>query len=195
MFPQPFENLVNDLCRLPGIGRVQAQRLALFLFNREAVLNEELAENLIALKKIKLCANCFSLADDGLCSFCRNQNRDKTKLCLVETALDVITLEQTRGYSGLYFVLGNLIDPLAGFGPEKVRFRELKARLKDKKISEVILAFDQTLSADQTKLQLKEIIPSRIKITELAKGLPRGSDLDYIDQETLARAIEERKKI
>lgn len=197
MFPKPFQNLVEELEKLPNIGPKAAERLALYILNLE---NDELDNLTEALKgvhqKIKKCKQCFNLAENDLCEICQNPNRDKTRIFVVENALDIIPIEKTGLYNGLYHVLGGTILPRRGMGPDQLRIKELISRIKKENTQEVIIATNPTADGDITALYLlKTLKPLKIKITRLARGLPTGGNLEYADEVTISAAIRDRHEL
>jgi recombination protein RecR len=204
MLPQPLQNLINQLSKLPEIGPRAATRLVFYLINQDQKELDELSSLIKNLKtNIRLCSQCFNLAElnKSLCSICQDPKRDKTIICLVEDILDIIPLEKTKRYHGLYHVLGGLISPTNGIGPEQLRIKELVQRIQklqaaqplktsSKTVPEVILALNPTTEGDTTALYLERLLkPLNIKITRLARGLSTGSDLEYADENTLSSAL------
>ncbi|MBI4298787.1 MAG: recombination protein RecR, partial [Chloroflexi bacterium] len=174
-----------------------AQRLTYYLIRMPSEEARSLAEAILAVKeRIVLCSRCLLITEANPCSICTDQNRDQTRICVVEEPLDALALERTRVYKGLYHVLHGVISPMNGIGPEELKIRELLGRLKDGGIQEIILATNPSLEGEATSMYIHRLIsPVGIKITRLARGLPVGSDLEYADEVTLARALEERHEI
>jgi recombination protein RecR len=192
-----LENLVNELTRLPSIGRKTAQRLAMFIIKQPRDEAERLAKSLIDVKdKIKFCKTCCNITENEVCRICTSERRDRTVICVVEEPQDVYAIEKTNEYKGLYHVLHGRISPLEGIGPNDVRIKELLYRLEDdskNEIKELILALNPTVEGETTILYLGKIIkPLGIKLTRIARGIPIGSDIELTDQVTLAKAIEGR---
>jgi recombination protein RecR len=192
-----LENLVNELTRLPSIGRKTAQRLAMFIIKQPRDEAERLAKSLIDIKdKIKFCKTCCNITENEVCRICTSERRDRTVICVVEEPQDVYAIEKTNEYKGLYHVLHGRISPLEGIGPNDVRIKELLYRLEDdskNEIKELILALNPTVEGETTILYLGKIIkPLGIKLTRIARGIPIGSDIELTDQVTLAKAIEGR---
>jgi recombination protein RecR len=189
--------LIEELHKLPGIGPKSAQRLAFFLLRTPEEQAKSLAEAIVAVKeKIVFCSQCQNITESIPCSICQGEGRDHAKICVVEEPMDVLALERTRGYNGLYHVLHGVISPMEGVGPEKLRIKELLARLQDGSIREVILATNPNLEGEATAMYLhRSIVSLGIKVTRLARGLPFGSDLEYADEVTLTRALEGRQEI
>ena len=188
--------LIQELNKLPGIGPKSAQRLAYYLLRTPEEQARLLADAILSIKqKTKLCSVCFNVTDSDPCSICRNSQRDRTKICIVEQPQDILALEHTRIYNGLYHVLHGAISPTEGVGTDDIRIKELMNRLQDGSIDEVILATNPNLEGEQTALYLSQLIsPLGIKVTRLARGLPFGTELEYADDVTLTRAIEGRQE-
>lgn len=196
MIPQPLKNLIDYLAKLPGIGQRAATRLAFFLLNQPKEEIEGFAHALKELKtKTKTCPNCFNLTSDTLCVFCADRKRNSSLICVVEDILDIIPIERTRQFNGLYHVLGGLISPTEGLTPEKLKIKELTARIKKHSEQiEIILALNPTIEGDATALYLERILkPLNVKISRLARGLSSGGDLEYTDEATLINALKNRK--
>jgi recombination protein RecR len=197
MFEAPIQRLIDELARLPGIGRKSAQRLAFHLL---AVEDEDAARLAAAItdmrREVRLCARCFNVTDGDECSICRDLRRDLSLLCAVERAQDIVVVERTQEFKGRYHVLGGAISPIEGIGPEQLRMKELVARVDDEKVEEVIVATNPTVEGDTTALYLARILkPLGIRVTRLASGLPVGGDLDYADELTLGRALAGRREL
>ena len=195
MFPELIQNLINQLSKLPYIGPRAATRLVFYLINQNQDELENLAQSLKELKtKIKLCPNCFNLTTNELCSICSDQKRDKNTICIVETVLNIPPIEKTKQYDGLYHILGGLISPGNGTGPENLKIKELVNRVKNKSIKEIIFALSPTTEGDTTTLYIEKILqPLKIKTSRLGRGLSVGSDLEYIDENTLSSAFRDRR--
>ncbi len=193
----PIERLVQELNKLPGIGPKSAQRLAYYLLRSPEEYASLLSDAIMAVKReITLCSVCFNVTDSNPCRICRNDERDRSKVCIVEQPQDILALEHTRIYKGLYHVLHGAISPTEGVGTEDIRIKELLERLKDSPVEEVILATNTNLEGEQTALYLHRLIsPLEIKVTRLARGLPFGTELEYADDVTLSRALEGRSEI
>jgi len=190
---QTLEKLIAELTKFPGIGTKTAQRLAFYLLKvpREEVIS--LAETLIELKdKIKYCSLCFNITEQDPCHLCSDESRDRSVICVVEEANDVLALEKTGQYKGLYHVLGGALSPLEGVGPEDLKIKELLSRLGPE-VKEVIIATNPDVEGEATALYLSNLIkPLGKKVTRIARGLPAGSSLEYADEITLTRALEGR---
>ena len=196
MLPSSLKNLITQLSKLPEIGPKAATRLSLFLLNQPDAYLKNLAQAIEELKpKTKVCPNCFNLTSNTLCSICADPKRDKNIICLVEDILDIIPLEQTKQYNGLYHVLGGLISPTEGLTPEKLKIKELISRIKKyTEPVEIIMAFNPTVEGDTTALYLERTLkPLGAKITRLGRGLSTGGDLEYTDETTLINALKNRK--
>ncbi len=188
--------LIQELNRLPGIGPKSAQRLAYHLLRVPEEQAKLLAEAILSVKqKTKLCSVCFNVADSDLCPICHSDQRDRGKICIVEQPQDILALEHTGIYKGLYHVLHGAISPTEGIGTDDIRIKELLNRLQGNSVDEVILATNPTLEGEATAMYLNKLIsPLVIRITRLARGLPFGTELEYADDVTLTRAIEGRQE-
>ncbi len=196
-YPEALARLIQELTRLPGIGPKTAQRLAFFVLRMEERDVMSLAGALAdAKRKIGRCSVCFNLAESQPCRICRDPGRDQTTLCVVEEANDLIAMEKTRNYSGLYHVLEGALSPLEGVGPEALRIPELLKRLKSSSFREVILATNPTVEGEATAMYLARLLkPLGLKVTRIARGIPVGGDLEYADEVTLSRALEGRREV
>ena len=188
--------LIQELNKLPGIGPKSAQRLAYYLLRAPEEQTRQLAETILSVKQtIKLCSVCFNVTDSDPCSFCRSDQRDRSQICIVEQPQDILALEHTGIYKGLYHVLHGAISPTEGVGTDDIRIKELLERLKNSSVDEVILATNTNLEGEQTAMYLSKLIsPLGIRVTRLAQGLPFGTELEYADDVTLTRAIEGRQE-
>ncbi|MCK9282339.1 MAG: recombination mediator RecR [Melioribacteraceae bacterium] len=188
---EPIQILIDELNKLPSIGKKTAQRLALYMLKSDREYIDRLTSAMIDVKeKIHFCANCFNLATEEICTICANPKRDKSIICVVEEASDIIAIEKTNEYSGLYHVLGGVLNPLDGVGPETLKIAELIGRIKDGGIKEIVLALNPDAEGDSTSLFLAKLIaPYEIKLTRIARGLPIGSNLEYADEATIGRAF------
>lgn len=193
----PLNELVNQFARLPGIGKKTAQRLAFSILEQPPERAKEFAKALTdAREKIHFCDCCQSLTDKDICNICADARRDRTTVCVVEDPRDVLAFERTREYRGVYHVLHGVISPLDNVGPDKLRIKELMARLADGEIGELIMATNPTVEGEATASYISRLVkPMGIKVTRLAYGMPVGSDLEYADEYTLARALEGRNEI
>ncbi len=195
--PRPVARLVEELVRLPGIGPKSASRLAYYLLRVPEEEARALAEAILEMKRrILLCSRCFNITEVDPCPICTDEERDRSRICVVEQPLDVIALERTGRYRGLYHVLHGAISPVEGIGPEELRIRELLTRVRLQPVEEVILATNPSLEGDATAMYLaQQLIPLGVRVTRLAYGLPMGGDLEYADEVTLSRALEGRREM
>ncbi len=199
MLPEPIQNLINALSRLPGIGPKTASRLTFYLLRAPEELSLELSAALKALKaNIAYCPRCFNITTAGseLCQICAHPQRDPAVICVVEDALDVVALERTGGFQGQYHVLHGVLSPIEGIGPEDLKIAPLLARIQAGGVREVILATNPSMEGDATAMYLQgQIRPMGVRVTRLARGLPVGGDLEYADQHTLLRALAGRQEM
>jgi recombination protein RecR len=188
---EPLLKAIEELSKLPGIGRKTAQRLALFILKSSEEDVNKLVNSLLELKtKLRYCSKCYNLAVDDLCDICQSSKRDQTILCVVEEASDVIAIEKTNEFNGIYHVIGGTLSPLSGIGPEDLKIKELIKRFEDERISEVILALNADTEGETTALYLARLIkPMVTKVTRIARGLPIGGDLEFADEATIGRAM------
>jgi recombination protein RecR len=196
--PRAVTRLIEEFHRLPGIGPKTAQRLTFFLLRAPKEHALSLAEAVAQLKdRIVTCSICQNIAEENPCAICRDEARDRSMVCVVEEPLDVLALERTREYRGLYHVLHGAISPVEGIGPEDLRVQELLVRIqRGPGIQEIILATNPNLEGEATAMYLERLIkPLGIKLTRLARGLPVGGDLEYADEVTLTRALEGRREV
>jgi recombination protein RecR len=195
--PEPVARLIEEFSRLPGIGPKTASRLTFFLLRSPAEQAESLAEALRQLReRITFCSICFNITEESPCPICRDEGRDRSLICVVEEPLDVLAIERTREYGGLYHVLHGAISPVDGIGPEDLKIRELITRLRAEPVEEVILATNPSLEGEATAMYLhRQLMPLGVRVTHLARGLPVGGDLEYADEITLARALEGRREM
>ena len=193
--PESVESLIEELTRLPGIGRKTAQRLTFHLLKHRTQAPRRLAEVLEAIARdVTFCPRCGHLSERGeLCAICANGRRSEAVICVVETPSDLIAIERSGGFGGRYHVLGGSVDPLEGIGPEDLNIDGLLTRVEEGKVEEVILANNATLDGDTTALYLARLLAHRgVRVTRLARGLPMGGDLDFADDHTISRALEAR---
>ena len=197
VLPEPVQDLITALERLPGIGPKTASRLAFYLLRAPEDISTGLAEALFALKRnTSFCPVCFNitLAGQPMCEICADLERDESSLCVVEEPLDVLVLERLGVYKGRYHVLHGVLSPIEGIGPDDLKIRPLLERVKTGKIKEVILATNPSMEGDATALYLRQqMLPYGVRTTRLARGLPVGGDLEYADQNTLLRALSGRQ--
>lgn len=195
--PEPVTRLIEEFSKLPGIGPKTASRLTFYLLrgHEEQALN--LAEALMELReRTTFCSVCFNITEEDPCAICRDEERDHSLICVVEDPLDVMAIERTREYTGVYHVLHGALSPVDGIGPEDLKIPQLMARLRANPIREVILASNPNLEGEATAMYLhRQIASLGIKVTRLAQGLPMGGDLEYADEVTLTRALEGRSEM
>ncbi|GIU76263.1 MAG: recombination protein RecR [Bryobacteraceae bacterium] len=196
-FAEPLERLIREVKRLPGIGQKSAQRIAFHILRAPREDVERLAAALLDVKdRLGLCAECNNISDAELCPFCRDPHRDRRKICVVEEPHNILPVETTRIYDGLYHVLHGSISPLRGIGPEQLRIRELLQRLEKGGVEEVILATNPTVEGEATAVYLARLLkPLGVKVTRIAMGIPVGSDLEYADEVTMSKSLENRREI
>lgn len=189
-----IEDAVNEISRLPGIGKKTALRLALHLLKREEQQTRSLSDALLAMRtQSRFCERCHTISDDELCTICKSSKRDSSLLCVVVDTRDVLAIENTSQYTGVYHVLGGIISPLEGIGPSDLTIDSLVNRIESEGIQEVILALSPTMEGDTTAFYLqKKLKPSGVKISSIARGVPVGGDLEYADEVTLGRSIVSR---
>ena len=195
-FPSKLlENLVYNISQLSGIGKRSALRIALEILRKPKEYSRDLSESIFDFKnEIKFCLECHNISDKDICDLCSNSSRDKSILCIVEDIRDVIAIENTNLYNGLYHVLGGVISPIEGIGPEDLKISSLENRIIDRKVEEVIFALSATIEADTTSFYIYKILKKLdIKVSVLARGIPVGDQLEYTDEVTLARSIQNRR--
>jgi recombination protein RecR len=196
-YTKPLAKLIEQFQKLPGIGQKSAQRMAFQILKMPESEVQKFSDALIEAKQqIKYCEICFNMSSQNPCEVCTDSKRDKSSICVVSETRDLIAIEKTNEYKGYYHVLQGMISPLDGIGPEELRLKELLSRLVDESVKEIILALNPSVEGEATSLYLSKIIkPFNLKVTRIAFGLPVGSDLEYVDELTLARAIEGRREI
>lgn len=195
MYDGPIQDLIAELSRLPGIGPKGAQRIAFFLLDAEVADVKALADAIVRAKQtVKFCQICFNATEDDICRICRDPRRDHAQICVVEESKDIIAIERTREFKGLYHVLGGAISPIDNRGPADLHIRELVLRLEDGTVTEIILATNPNTEGEATASYLSRLLsPLGVEISRLASGLPVGGDLEYADEITLGRAFEGRR--
>jgi recombination protein RecR len=194
MYPGPITRLVAELSKLPGIGQRTAQRLAFHVLREEETTALALADAIREVKeKVGLCEVCFNLSESARCQICEDPRRDRSVICVVEQPADVIPIERTHEYRGLYHVLGGALSPIDGIDPEDLRISELVARVDDGEAEEVVLATNPTTTGEATAHHLGGLLRGKVTITRLASGLPVGADLEHADEVTLGRAVAGRR--
>jgi recombination protein RecR len=196
-FAEPLARLIQEVKRLPGIGQKSAQRIAFYILRASREDVERLSAALLDVKNnLGLCAKCNNIADAELCLYCRDPHRDPAKICVVEDPLNLIPIETTRTFSGLYHVLHGSISPLRGIGPEQLRIKELLARIQEGAVEEIILATNPTVEGEATAVYLARLLkPLGLKVTRIAMGIPVGSDLEYADEVTMSKSLENRREM
>lgn len=196
-FAAPVAKLIEELSKLPGVGQKTAQRLAFHILDAPPQQAENLARSIVfARRNIKHCSVCCNMTDTDPCRICGNERRDKSVICVMENPRDVVAMEKTREYKGLYHVLHGAISPMEDIGPEDIRIKELLLRLQDDTVKEVILATNPTIEGEATAMYISRLIkPLGIKTTRIAHGIPVGGDLEYADEVTLVKAMEGRREL
>lgn len=191
---QPILRLIKELTKLPGVGEKTASRLAMYIIRSSPEDVENLARAMREVKeKIRLCSRCFNLTEQNPCAICADPRRDNNIICVVSSPEDLMALEKSRSFHGLYHVLHGVLSPLDGIGPQDLKIQELLTRLHQEKIAEVILATNPSAEGEATAQYLAQLIkPLSIKITRIARGVPMGGDLQYIDEVTLGKSLENR---
>jgi recombination protein RecR len=194
---KPLARLHEQLRRLPGIGSKTALRLAYHVLDMPSEDVRELADALISAKEqIRVCSCCFDLCDSDLCDICRDKTRDRTVVCVIEQPQDLMAMERSRGYKGLYHVLHGVLSPLDGVGPEQLKIKELLVRLQSGEIKEVIVATNSDVEGEATATYLAHLLkPIGVTVSRIAHGLPVGGDLEYADEVTLSKALENRRNM
>lgn len=196
IIPRSVQDLIDEFAKLPGIGPKTAQRLTFHLLRRPDKSSEDLGKAAEKLKKdIQFCTVCCNFTDSEVCTVCSDASRDKSIVCVVSEPLDVVALEKSGSFKGLYHVLGGVISPVEGIGPDDLFIAQLITRLKADEVKEVIIATNPNLEGETTALYIQKLIqPIDVKITRIARGLPVGGDLEYADEITLSRALEGRRE-
>ena len=194
-FPDSLNDLIDEFSRFPGIGRKTAQRMAFYVLNSNDNLANDLSNSILTLKsKIRFCEKCYGISEDKLCMICSNPKRDESSICIVEQASDVYTFEKTNSYQGVYHVLGGVLSPLDGVGPDDLAIQSLISRVKPG--YEIVIATNPSIEGEATSLYIAKLLNQEsVRVTRLARGLPMGGDLEYLDEATLMRAMEGRTTI
>jgi len=197
MYEGPIQDLIDELGRLPGVGPKGAQRIAFHILQADKADVERLAHTLREVtEKVRFCEVCFNISEADTCRVCRDPRRDRSAICVVEESKDVMAVERTHEFRGLYHVLGGAISPIDNIGPADLRIRELCTRLADAQVTEVIIATDPNLEGEATATFLSRLlIPMGVTVSRLASGLPVGGDLEYADEVTLGRAFQGRRQL
>jgi len=196
-YPSSMLKLIKNISRLPGIGEKTAERLAMHLLRAPRREAEELSSSILELKdKIRLCSKCFGLSDSDLCNICSDQTRVSAILCVVEQPADMVAIEKSGSFPGLYHILSGVLSPMDGIGPDNIRIKELISRIEDNKIEEVVIATGTNVEGEATASYIAQRLKKYpVKVTRIASGVPMGGDLKYIDQVTLKRAMETRHAV
>lgn len=196
-YPKSIQALIRNLAKLPGVGEKTAERLAIHILGRPAHEAELLARSIVTVKQsIQLCTMCFALSDSDKCQICQDLSRDPSLLCVVEQPADMVSIEKSGAYSGLYLILGGALSPMDGIGPQELRIKELLDRLNDARIKEVIIATGTSVEGESTAAFLAQQLCGRsIQVTRIASGVPMGGDLKYVDQMTMKCALEGRQHV
>lgn len=192
-----LEDLIKHFRKLPGIGPKSAKRIAFFLLQQPMQDVAKFSKALVEMKeKVKFCKVCFNLSEDNLCDICKDETRDRKKICVVEKASDVMIIEASGVYEGLYQILGGLLSPIENIGPDEIKIPKLLERVKNENIEEIIVAINPTIEGESTAMYIKKILkPYEVKVTRLASGLPVGGDIEYADEITIGRAISDRREL
>jgi recombination protein RecR len=196
-FAEPLARLIQEIKRLPGIGQKSAQRIAFYVLRADRADVERLAHALLDVKdKLGLCSICNNISDTDVCLYCRDASRDRSVICVVEEPHNILPIETTRQFSGLYHVLHGSISPLRGVGPEQLRIKSLLERLNDGSATEIILATNPTIEGEATASYLSRLLkPLGVRVTRIAMGIPVGSDLEFADEVTMLKSLENRREM
>ena len=196
-FAEPLARLIQEIKRLPGIGQKSAQRIAFHILRADRENVDRLVQAMHDVKdKIGLCSMCNNISDADLCLYCRDSGRDASVVCVVEEPHNILPIETTRQFNGLYHVLHGAISPLRGIGPEQLRIRSLLKRLEDGQAKEIIIATNPTVEGEATSAYLSRLLkPLGLKVTRIAMGIPVGSDLDFADEVTMLKSLENRREL
>jgi len=192
-----IENLISELTKLPGIGRKTAQRLAFFILTLSEESAKDIAKAINDVKeKARFCSRCFNITDTEVCSICRDESRDRTKICIVEEPSNILVVERAKTFNGLYHVLLGSISPIDGMMPDRLKIAELVERVRGDSVAEVILATNPNTKGEMTAQYIKDVLnPFNEKVTRIAYGLPIGSDIEFADEVTLSKALEGRREM
>ena len=196
-FAEPLARLIQEFKRLPGVGQKSAQRLAFHVLRSPREDAEQLAQAVLDVKdKLGICESCNNISDSDLCNFCRDPHRDRSVLCIVEEPHNILPIETTRQFEGLYHVLHGSISPLRGIGPEQLRIKNLLERLAAGEVREIILATNPTVEGEATAVYLSRLLkPLGVRVTRIAMGIPVGSDLEFADEVTMSKSLENRREM
>jgi recombination protein RecR len=197
LYAPPVARLLEELERLPGIGPKSAQRLAFYLLKADTEYASRLAEAILELKRsVRFCSRCFNFSEGELCEICADPQRDAVTVCVVEEPRDVVAVERTGEFRGLYHVIQGVLSPIDGIGPDELRIRELVERVGADEVAEVIVATNPNVEGETTALYISRLLkPAGVRVTRIASGLPVGGDLEYADEVTLGRALEARREM
>lgn len=192
-----IQDLIDNLAKLPGIGGKTAERLAFHIIKENNKEVQQLLNAIVSAKKnLKKCSKCFNISDDEICPICSNKERNHKLICVVEDVKDIISMEKTGEYKGIYHVLEGVLSPMNGVSPEDLRIKELIIRVTEEKVEEVIIATNPKVEGETTASYIAKILkPYKVKVTRIAHGIPIGGDLEFVDQVTLAKAIEGRREM
>ena len=195
--PKPISKLIDELSKLPGIGERNATRLAFYILRSKDEYTQRLAQAILETKsEVRACSTCFNLSSSDPCEICSDHTRDRSMICVVEEPLDLIAIEKSREFKGIYHVLNGVIAPLDGVGPEELMISELISRLKNNEINEVVIATNPSVEGEATSLYIAKLVkPLGIKVTRLAHGIPMGGDIEYTDELTIGKALRDRREI
>lgn len=196
-YPSSILNLIRNISKLPGIGEKTAERLAMHILHAPRREAEQLASSILEMKdKTKLCSRCYGLSDSDICNICSDQTRSAAILCIVEQPADMVAIEKSGSYKGLYHILQGVLSPMNGVGPDKIRIKELISRIEKNRIKEVVLATGTNVEGEATASYIAQLLDKYpVKVTRIASGVPMGGDLKYVDQVTLKRAMETRHAV
>jgi len=196
-FAEPLARLIQELKRLPGVGQKSAQRIAFHLLRAERGDAERLSQAVLDVKdKLQVCAACNNISDAELCVFCRDPHRDHSSICVLEEAHNIVPIEATQQFSGVYHVLQGAISPLRGIGPDQLRIKGLIDRMQEAQVQEVIIATNPTVEGEATAVYLSRLLkPLGVRVTRIGMGIPVGSDLEFADEVTMTRSLENRREM
>lgn len=196
-YPESLKQLIDTFAHLPGLGPKTAERIAFYLLKSNDKFTQDFIDNIKTVKqKIRICQQCFNIAIKDPCNLCTNPKREKTTICVVAEPQDVLVIEKTDEYNGLYHVLGGVLNPVEDITPEKLKIKELINRVKNNGIKEIIIATNPDLEGESTAMYLtRQLKPLKVKITRLAKGLPMGSTIEYADEVTISNALKGRQEM
>ncbi len=196
-YPSSILNLIRNISKFPGIGEKTAERLAMHILRTPRREAEQLARSILEMKdKIKLCSTCYALSDSHICNICSDQTRSADILCVVEQPADMVAIEKSGSYKGLYHILQGVLSPMNGVGPDKIKIKELVSRIEKNRIKEVVLATGTNVEGEATASYIAQLLNGYpVKVTRIASGVPMGGDLKYVDQVTLKRAMDTRHTV